>query len=399
MLNTECNGGRQPAGLIASDGKMWFGTQDGVAVVDPSAVTTNPLAPPVEIESAAIDRNPVAFTESLRIGPSQMSLDITYTALSLIKSDLIRFKYKMEGLDADWIDVGSRRTAYYSYLPPGEYTFKVIAANSDGVWNTEGKSIKIIVVPPLYRRFWFIALAIACVLSLMFLIYRARVSRLERERAAQQAFSRQLIASQEEERKRIAGELHDSLGQALLVIKNRAYIGANADGNTSAACEQFDEISNSAAEAIDQVREISYGLRPSQLERFGLTAAVEEMLEQVAEASGIRFDFEIESLEGAFSSEAEINFYRIVQECANNIVKHSGATRAEVAISRDEQAIELMVRDNGKGFDPNASPTGKSGFGMTGIAERAQILGGISTIESAPESGTTVRVRIESSEK
>lgn len=400
MLNTECNGGRQPAGLIAADGKLWFPTQDGVAVVDPNAVTVNPLAPPVVIETIEIDRNAVAFGDSVQVKPSQTSLDITYTALSLVKSDLIRFKYKLEGLDRDWVDAGARRTAYYSYLPPGEYTFRVIAANSDGVWNDEGKSIRVIIVPPFYRTRWFIVLAIVATFGLMFFIYRYRVSRLEREQAAQHAFSRQLIASQEDERKRIAGELHDSLGQTLLIIKNRAYLGARAAGNAApeSASEQFNEISGSAAAAIDQVREISYYLRPSQLERLGLTAAIEEMLEQVAQSSGIRFDSRIKRLDGVFSPESEITFFRIVQECANNIVKHSGATRAEAIINHDEHGVDLTVGDNGTGFDPNAAQTRritKSGFGLTGIAERVRILGGKLAIESAPGSGTIIKVRIE----
>jgi len=406
MLNTECNGGRQPAGIIARDGKLWFGTQDGVAVVDPDAIAENPVPPPVEIETIAIDRHAVAFSDGVQIKPSQTSLDITYTALSLIKSDLIRFKYRLEGLDKDWIDAGERRTAYYSYLPPGEYTFKVIAANSDGIWNPEGKAIKVIVIPPVYRRWWFVALVITATFGLIFFIYRYRVSQLERERAAQHEFSRQLIASQEDERKRIAAELHDSLGQTLLIIKNRAYMGARSANNgkpaPEAAREQFDEISDSAAEAIDQVREIAYYLRPSQLERLGLTAAIEEMLDQVAEASGIQFEFAIDRLDGLFSPEAEINFYRIAQECANNIVKHSGATAAEVRITRDVHGVEFMMIDNGRGFDPHAAQAnraGKSGFGLTGIAERVRILGGKHTIESAPGSGTTVKVRIEMKEQ
>jgi signal transduction histidine kinase/ligand-binding sensor domain-containing protein len=412
MLNTECNGGRQPAGIIDADGTMWFSTQDGVAVIAPDAVTTNPFAPPVEIESVTIDRKPTTMEtlqsaihnpqSAIILNPSQISLDITYTALSLVKSDLIRFRYKMEGLDKDWVEAGMRRTAYYAYIPPGEYTFRVIAANSDGVWNTQGKAIKIIIIPPFYRRWWFIVLVIVVTLGLMFLIYGYRISQLERERTAQQAFSQQLIASQEDERKRIAGELHDSLGQTLLIIKNRAYMGAKTVDSIEVAPdvarEQFDEISDSASEAINQVREISYYLRPSQLERLGLTIAIEEMLQQVAESSSIRFDFEISQLDGAFSPESEINFYRIVQECANNIIKHSGATQAEVCISRDDQVVELIVHDNGKGFDPNALQTNgasKSGFGLTGIAERVRILGGKYAIESVPESGTTVEVRID----
>jgi signal transduction histidine kinase/ligand-binding sensor domain-containing protein len=412
MLNTECNGGRQPAGIIDTNGKLWFPTQDGVVMIDPDAVTTNPFPPPVEIETVTIDREPASVEtlqsaiynsqSAITLNPSQTSLDITYTALSLVKSDLIRFKYKMEGLDRDWIDAGMRRTAYYAYIPPGEYTFRVIAANSDGVWNTQGKAIRIIIIPPFYRRLWFIVLAIAGTLSLLFLSYRYRISQLKREQAAQQAFSQQLIVSQEDERKRIAGELHDSLGQMLLIIKNRAYLGAKTVDRIEiapdATRQQFDEISESASEAINQVREISYYLRPSQLERLGLTIALEEMLAQVAESSSIGFDFEISRIDGVFSPESEINFYRIVQECANNIVKHSGATQAAVCISRHDQAVELIVHDNGKGFDPHALQTngsGKSGFGLTGIAERVRILGGKHVIESAPESGTTVEVRID----
>lgn len=413
MLNTECNGGRQPAGIIDTDGKMWFPTQDGVAVIDPNGVTTNLFAPPVEIESVTIDRTPVTMETlqaaihnpqfAITLNPSQTSLDITYTALSLVKSDLVHFKYKMEGLDKDWVEAGMRRTAYYAYIPPGEYTFKVMAANSDGVWNTQGKDIKIIIIAPFYRHWWFIILAIAVTSGLIFLSYGYRISQLERERTAQQAFSRQLIASQEDERKRIAGELHDSLGQTLLIIKNRAYIGAKTVTRTEvapdAARQQFDEISDSASEAINQVREISYYLRPSQLERLGLTIAIEEMLEQVAESSSIGFDFEISRIDGVFSPESEINFYRIVQECTNNIIKHSGATQAEVSINRDEHIVELIVHDNGKGFDPNALQTngsGKSGLGLTGISERVRILGGKYSIASAPESGTTVDIKIDS---
>ena len=216
-----------------------------------------------------------------------------------------------------------------------------------------------------------------------------------------------MILSQEAERKRIAGELHDSLGQTLLIIKNRAFMGAkmtadnsSADAQLGAANEQFDEISGAAAEAINEAREISYHLRPSQLERLGLTTSIIEMIEHIAAASGIRFDSDIAPLDGIFSPESEINFYRIVQESLNNIVKHSDASEVKVTIRRDARAIELMIRDNGKGFEPNASPvdgSGSTGFGLTSIAERARILGGKHSIESIPGRGTTITVRVESS--
>jgi ligand-binding sensor domain-containing protein len=162
MLNPECNGGRWPAGVKTRDGKLWFPTQDGVAVIDPEAIPFNAQPPPVVIESFLLDRAPVTplnLDRAVRIAPGRENFEIEYTALSFINSERLRFRYKLEGLDHDWTEAGTRRTAYYSYVPPGQYVFRVIAANSDGVWNTEGESLRVIVLPPFYRTWWFISLA------------------------------------------------------------------------------------------------------------------------------------------------------------------------------------------------------------------------------------------------
>jgi ligand-binding sensor domain-containing protein len=151
MLNVECNGGLWPAGVRSRDGRLWFPTQDGVAMIDPSAVTTNQQPPPVLIEAVWQDRAPIAFRDEVRLQPGQGNLEIQYTALSFANAAFSRFKYKLEGLDGDWVDAGTRRAAFFSYLPPGSYTFKVIAANSDGFRNMEGQSLCITVLPPFYR--------------------------------------------------------------------------------------------------------------------------------------------------------------------------------------------------------------------------------------------------------
>src|SRR2546427_7219066 len=135
MLNVECNGGRWPAGIKTRNGRLWFPTQDGVAVIDPDAVPVNPQPPPVMIESFLLDRVPVALDSEVRIQPNQENFEIQYTALSYIGSEDLRFKYKLEGLDREWVDARTRRTAYYSHVRPGSYTFKMIAGNKDGVWN------------------------------------------------------------------------------------------------------------------------------------------------------------------------------------------------------------------------------------------------------------------------
>jgi signal transduction histidine kinase/ligand-binding sensor domain-containing protein len=404
MLSAECNGGRWPAGIRARDGKLWFPTMDGVAVIDPTTITTNAKPPPVMIEAVIIDNEAGAaptWESAFQITPRQENFEIQYTALSFINSENLRFKYKLEGLDHDWVEAGTRRTAYFSHVPPGEYTFRVIAANSDGVWNTEGKSVKVIVLPPFYRTGWFLTLAALVVSGTVFAAFKSRVRQIERRQAAQQAFARQLLESQEQERKRIAAEIHDGLGQTLAIIKNRALLGGSTSTDLESAREQFELIAAQSTQAIDEAKDISYNLRPYLLDRLGLSKALESMIRKVADASGIRFTTEIAELDGQFAPDEEINLYRIVQECLNNIVKHSGASAATVRLQREQDWVELIISDNGKGFVESAFAASASdgheqprrGFGLMGIRERARLFQAVPTLHSAPDAGTTITIR------
>lgn len=401
MLNNECNGGRQPSVTTDEKGQIWFPTLEGIAIVDPNSLSKNILPPPVEIESIEIDRKKVWQQQTsiqtqqneIQINPSDIHLDISYTAPSFIKSDQIHFRYKLEGLDENWIEAGTRRTISYTHLPAGNYILRVIAANSDGVWNMEGKSVKIRVKAPFYLTFWFWILIILTSSLLVYLIYRYRISQLQKLNVAQKAFSRQLIESQEAERKRIAQELHDGLGQNLLVIKNRALLGLTAQENREKADEQFNEIQESVTDALSEVRTIAYNLRPLHIERLGLTSTIEEMVEDVEKASGIQINCDIEIIDDLFSKENEINFYRIIQECLNNIVKHSRATKASVSVFQENSKLLLNIRDNGSGFDVVKTEE-KNGLGLNGIAERAKILRGLYSINSEIGKGTTVSIEI-----
>jgi signal transduction histidine kinase/ligand-binding sensor domain-containing protein len=401
MRNAECNGGLSPAGIRAGDGKLWFPTQDGVAVIDPERVTFNFRPPPIAIESISVDGEPAELGKPVRIPPGGQNLEIQYTALSLLDSDQIKFKYKMETLDRDWAEAGTRRTAYYPHLPPGEYVFKVIAANSDGVWNTEGKSVPVLVLPPFYRTWWFLTLLFAPAGGAVALGWQYRVSQFKRAQAVQHAFTRQLISSQESERKRIAAELHDSLGQRLVVIKNLALIsldnGSLNNGTLDAGTRhQMEEISAEATHALAEVREISYNLRPYQLDRIGLTKAIEALVKKASRASTITFTAEIDDMDDILPKDSEIDFYRVVQECINNVLKHSKATVAGVVVRRGAAALLLTVRDNGKGFTSGAAGGNPAtgGFGLIGISERAQLLGGKPVVHSAPGQGTTISIEI-----
>ncbi len=396
LLNPNCNGGRQPSGIKTRDGRLWFTTLKGVAVVNPEELPVNTLPPLVLIEGATLDRNAADISAGLRVLPGQSNLEIAYTALSFVKADQVRFKYQLVGQDLDWVEAGTRRTANYSYLRPGQYTFRVVAANSDGIWNNEGAQLLITALPAFYQTWWFRLLALLAGAGLIGLIFKRRLDLAYRARQAQEEFAQRLIESQEQERKRIATELHDGLGQSLLVIKNRALLGT-ATCAEAAAQEQFTEITETVGDALGEVRAIAYNLRPLHLERLGLTATLEEMIADVANASGIEIAGAIAPLDGRFTQTQEINLYRIVQECLNNIVKHSQATQASVIVQIHENELQIIVSDDGRGFDPAAiqpSQPGRGGMGLTGLNERIRILGGTHQIFSTPDEGTQIRITV-----
>lgn len=218
MLSTECNGGRQPASITDKDGKFWFPTQEGVVIVDSEAERANPLPPSVVIESATVEREDVDFRNGLIIEPGQKNIEIRYTGLSLIKSGQTKFKYKLEGHDADWIDAETRRTAYYSYLPPGNYTFQVKAANSDGVWNENGASIEVELKPFFYQTRWFYAFFLSAFAILLFGIYKNRVYQLE----AREKLLTKTVAERTQELKEANENLHAlAMSDGLTGLANR----------------------------------------------------------------------------------------------------------------------------------------------------------------------------------
>jgi signal transduction histidine kinase/ligand-binding sensor domain-containing protein len=394
LQNAECNGGRWPAGIKARDGKLWFPTQAGVAVIDPGSLSINTNPPPVVIEAFVLDRRAQALDHPLRVPPGKSHIEIQYSGLSFINSERLSFKYRLTPGDEDWIEAGTRRAAYYWRLAPGRYTFTALAANSDGVWSATGAVLPFVVLPAWHQTAWFRCLAALALAGAIFGLYRHRIAQLETQRTAQQNFSRRLIQSQEQERKRIAAELHDSLGQNLLVIKNRAAIGVTA--GAWSAPEQFSQISRAAAEALEEVREIAQNLRPYQLDRLGLTRALHALIKKVITSSKVNCVTDIEPVDRIFAPEAEINFYRIVQEGLNNILKHSGATQARVTVKHDESRVRLLIEDNGRGFDhPTVHhPNAANGMGLSGITERVRILGGKLNIRSSPGSGTQLDIEL-----
>lgn len=225
---------------------------------------------------------------------------------------------------------------------------------------------------------------------------RVEVERAEagkREHKAREEFTHLLITSQESERRRIAAELHDSLGQNLSIIKSRAHLAAQQLPQPGAAAGHIEAIERIASEAIDETRNLAHNLRPTHIEHAGLTASLQELISEVSQSSQVRFECRVENVDEVFKGEAATNVYRIVQEALNNLIKHSHAKTAVVAVERDIRSVRLRIADDGVGFDTGQEAK-RQGLGLTSISERVRMLGGTLCIQSTPGHGTQLSIEL-----
>jgi signal transduction histidine kinase/ligand-binding sensor domain-containing protein len=397
MLSVECNGGLWPAGAKDDKGNLWFPTQKGVAIINPASVSVVNKPPRVAIEAASVEGKLQTGVQHVVLQPGQSNLEVEYTALTYSKPEQVIFRYILDGVDSEWQEIGRRRAAYYSHLPAGDYVFRVSARNSDGLTSREDSVLRVTVVPRFYRRWWFIALVFFAVAAATWKIWHARLSQLRRTQAAQQAFSRELIASQENERRRIAAELHDSLGQRLIIINNLALYLLRTKGKVRSEEDKqqtIEEINAEATHAIEETRAISYALRPFQLDRLGLARAIQALVRTASRATSVEISAEIGDIDNVFPDDLRINFYRIVQEGVNNMVKHAEATRGSVTAQRTATSVILTITDNGRGMptEPRSVREGPGGFGLTGMRERATVLNGMFHVRSESGAGTQLIV-------
>lgn len=387
MITSEGNGGFQSAGIIASDGRFWFPMINGVVIIDPKQ---EELPPPIPIiEEVLIGRETKNFKDVIELSASQETLEISYTGIGFRKPEHIRFRYRLKGLNDDWEEVGTRRTAYFPSLPYGDYRFQVIATNTDGVWSNYTE-ILIKVNPPFYRTWWFYSILWMLFFGILYAIYQYRNWYFARQKSVQEEFSRKLLNAQETERRRIAAEIHDNLGQQLLVIKNWTSFSLSKLSKRSNIREQLLQIDETATQALGEVRSMAKNLSPYHLDKIGLTNTIRFMVKQVADSCEIDFHTQMTDVNGVLPKEDEINFYRIVQESVNNIIRHSQATRAEVIVEQSKNTLKLTVSDNGIGFRQEEDNYQKMGLGLNGMRERTKMSGGEFSIQSAPGKGTKV---------
>ena len=392
LRSVEFNGGRQPSGLKTADGRLWFPTMAGIAVVDPSKIRALPAPRPI-IEEIRMAGQVLEPGQQVTVPADAAMFEIVYTAPSFVKPDQVRFRYRLAGLSQEWVDAGARRSVSFYRVPPGEYTFVLSASNYPGEWSADGPALSIVVLPPFWGTWWFRLLAVAMLASALFGAHLRRVRRLKREQAHRSIYLQELIDAQEQERTRISNEMHDSLGYAVSMVKQRVREGLARRVLDGAVRSDFQEVLRLADRIEGEMRTIAHALRPYHLDKVGLARSIQELVLEMGEASGVELNAELAPIDDLFPPEAETHIYRMIQESLNNVLKHSGAHRARVIISRVGQTVEIRVEDDGEGLSTrrNTAADGQ-GLGLIGIRERARLIGGDVRIESTERRGTAIIV-------
>lgn len=397
MSSSEGNGGHQPAGFKMRNGSIWFPMIDGFVAIDPRS--RSQFLPKVVVEDV---RSRIDTGAAVALVPDSGVIDVTnrlrnveieFTGLSYTKPERMRFFYKLEGIDGDWVDAGNRRTAFYPYLPAGKYKFTVRALSGDGKWSEQDATVHLNVEPHFWETWAFFVLCGVGIIILGLAAVRIKSAQLERRNSLQRDFSKRLIDAHERERQRIARELHDGLGQNLLLIKNWASLARDPNVGEDELRVKLEQISSMAGGSLDETRAILNDLSPQHVQRFGLTASIQHMIEQVQSSTGIMFESELDDLSGAFSYDTEMSIYRIVQEALNNIVKHSGTTHATIGIERNGGIVDVRIRDFGKGMTAGPEPGQSTSLGLDSIRQRVDLIGGTLEIESG-ENGTLLQIRL-----
>ena len=354
--------GYQPACWRGNDGRLWFATVRGVVSVKPEELTARAMPPPVVVEEVRLDGEALALNAGkLVIPPGHKQFEFRYTALSFDAPDRTRFRYRIDGLDDDWVEADTRRTAHYGNLPPNNYRFRVIASTSEGGWNEAGAALAFRVEPHFYQVWWFLALACIAILGggagvarrAATRKYRRALSRLEQQHAV------------ERDRARIAQDIHDDIGAGLTQITLLSELARREPGQTAAHLER---ISNSARQLTRAMDEIVWAVDPQHDTFNGLMDYVSAFAEDFLRVAGIRCRMEVPASLPNMRVEAELRYHLFlaVKEALNNVVKHARASEVWLRLRVEGGGFTLVIEDNGCGCAENGASNGSPAKRSTG---------------------------------
>lgn len=405
LASTEGNGERFPNSCRTADGRLWFPTVKGVACVQPVELPTAP--PPLPVHLGVVRADGVVLAGAAGTGPGGKSarpelsvapgglrvLEVEYAAVDFVAPEKVRFRYRLTGLDDQWVEAGTRRVAHFANLRPGRYQFEVRAADHHGVWNEAGATLALLLPPRYYQTLVFQLFAAASVLGLLAsgVRWRLRIQRRFAEQERRHAL--------ELERARIARDLHDNLGAGLsqvALLGELAGQGASpAEGNQA----QLRQLTDQARAAARSLNEVVWAASAKHDNLASLVNYLADFAPELLAAAQVRCRLELPPDVPALPLDGRVRreLLLLLKEALNNLVRHARATEATLTVKLEPQTLHLTLADNGCGFDPAeaaARPRASGGNGLSNYQARAQALGGTVQIISAPGQGATVHVAV-----
>lgn len=400
----------QPGACRGSDGRLWFPTAKGVAVVDPKTLRLNEVAPKVVIEQVKLD-DQVEFGDDVsndsRLAPASFdragrlllpagrgrSLQVRYTANTFRNSAKVRFQYLLEGLDSDWVDAGNGRMASYHNLRPGDYTFRVKAWNSHGAASREAGVFRFHLAPYFYETWLFYGATSFFVAALAFRLHRRRLAMLQRA----QVLEHKLALA--EERARIGRDIHDDLGSRLSQLAVLQELVRRNSPSEGSAQPHLEKLRATTAETFQALDEIVWAVNPKLDSLPGLVSYLRAYVPEFLTLSGIhaRLDFPAEAPDCPLGAETRHHLFLVIKESLNNIVKHAQAKEVWVRLRREGEALSIVIEDDGRGFSPGphaAVPSMGHGNGLANMTRRVAAIGGTIRVESEPGQGTKVTITV-----
>lgn len=385
LPSRECMGGYQPAGWLGQDGRLWFPTGSGIVRVKPELVEINRVPPPVYLRSVRVNGSQRdGGGTSIAAGPGRSRLEFRFVGLGYSAPEKITYRARLSGLDDAWRELGTQRSAAYEAVPPGRYTFEVMAVNGDGIPSEAPAAIRILIRPHFWETGWFLALSGLLVLSAAagtgWLLARARMKRRIEKLNIRNA--------REGERSRIARDLHDDLGASLTEISILAALAAE-DAGESPLHPSLDQLSAKAKNVVGTLDEIVWAVNPREDTLRSLVEYIAAFAREFLDIARIplRSDVTREIPEHPLGAPQRHGIFLAAREALNNIAKHSGATEAKLRIAIENQRLEIRIGDNGRGFNPDYA---RGGDGLGNLHRRMQEAGGECRIETFPGQGTAV---------
>ncbi|MGC2298946.1 MAG: two-component regulator propeller domain-containing protein, partial [Acidobacteriaceae bacterium] len=384
MRISECSSGGHPEAVKLKDGSLWFATLKGIARVDPEHMPVNRVAPQVALERVSVDDAPQTSVEDLKVAPGHGHYEFDYAGLSFVAPQKVEYRYQLEGFDRGWVDAGTRRAAYYTNLPHGHYTFRVIARNNDGVWSGTAATAELTIEPHVYQTLWFRLLVLVAIVGLGYAAWRRRLMRAEREFQAVLG-----------ERTRIAREIHDTLAQGFVAVSVHLELVAQLmRGSVDAAREQLARAQALVRSSLEDARTSIWELRSQGAEREDLAVRILKMAEEATSRARARVQMQVAGTNHPLDEDVERELMRIAREAVTNAVRHGDAENIVLRLEFEGSMFGMEIRDDGRGF-AGTPPDGSSGhFGLTGMRERAEAIGATLVVESRAGEGTAVRLTL-----